>query len=284
MASRFKELIKSNLRYVLSFYAEEVSVVTAWWAWNVPFHLISILISLLIYYYFALALGGQSHLAENYLAFIIVGLMVNTYLDTSMDAYYLAVGALYLGKEGFGGVAISRRDYLSLAGISPYVYIFARVSYQYLTQTIVFLLYFLAGFFLGIRIRPMGDLGLAAAALLLGIVACSGIGLISASMYWLASSYRGVEPIRWTVRTLVPLISGVIVPIHVLPESLQRVSLLLPQTYALRAVRASLAGADLPHVLPDLKALALFSAVLVPAGLLLLKYSIHLERKRGTIY
>ncbi len=282
---KYKEIVRANLRHVLSFYKEEVSVTTAWWAWNIPFQLASILISLLIYYYYALAFGGYSPLfGENFMTFIIVGLMMNTYLDISMDAYYSAISALYMGKEGIGGLAISRMDYLSLAGISPYVFIFARVSYYYITQTIVFLLYFLAGQFFGVSIPFLKNLGLIVIAMMLGIIACSGIGLISASMYWLAGSYRGVEPIRWTIRMLVPLLSGIFVPLHVLPESIRAISILLPQTHTLQAVRASLAGATFSQILPNLGALIIFSVVLVPVGLLLLKYSLNLERKRGTIY
>jgi len=104
-------------------------------------------------------------------------------------------------------------------------------------------------------------------------------------MYWIAGSYRGVEPISWFVRLAVPLVAGVYVPTEVLPHELRLLGSMLPQTYVIGAVReVMLRGARLPEVAPSLAVLAFQAAVLVPFGLLLLRFSLTLARKRATMY
>jgi len=278
--------LRRNLKYMLTFYYEELSKATAWWLWNVPFQLASIFFSLLIYKYIALAFGGISLLYRgSFMAFIISGLMVNTFLDISLEAYYTSIAALYFGRMGVGGLHISRRDYLQLAGISPYVFVLARVTYQYLMSAITFLLYLIIGvLFFGFRVGFI-DVGLVALVIILGIIACSGLGLISASMYWLVSAYRGVEPIRWLIRIMTPLVSGIYVPRQILPRWLKILGDLLPQTYTIDATRKILfKGAGLMEISNELIALVSFSLILVPLGILLLKVSLMIERERGTIY
>ncbi len=280
------EIIKRNLRHVLDFYVEELTIVSAWWAWNIPFQLISILITMLIYYYYAMAFGGRSlYYDVNFMSFIIVGLLMNGFLDISMNAYYEAMAALYMGKQGIGGQVLSRIDYLYLAKVSPYAFIFARISFAYFTQIIISLLYLMVGLVFGFKLSPSASLDTAILFILLGSVACSGVGLISASMYWLVGAYRGIEPIRWLVRVLTPLVSGVYLPIDVLPDKLRLLSLFIPQTYAINGARkALLYGSTLAQLKSNAIMLVLFSLTLIPLGLVMLKYSLYLARRRGTIY
>lgn len=284
--SRLFESIKRNINHVLAFYIEELTTVSAWWAWNIPFQLLSILIAMLIYYYYAMAFGGSSPYYEgNFMSFIILGLVLNGFLDISMNAYYEAVAALYMGKQGIGGQVISRIDYLYLAEVSPYTFVFARITFAYLTQIIISLLYLSIGLTFGLEFSPSASKATATIILLLGVISCSGIGLISASMYWLVGAYRGVEPLRWFVKVLTPLVSGVYIPISALPRKLQLLSLFIPQTYTINGVRmALLHGSNLTQLKLNVTALVLFSVILIPIGLVLLKYSLHTARKRGTIY
>lgn len=281
------ERFKINLKYMRTFYYEEIARIYVWWLWNIPFQLFSIIVALLIYNYFALAFGGESPFyGDNFIAFIISGLMVNTYLDTSLEAYYDAMAALFFGKMGIGGITISKKDYLQLAGIPPYIFIVSRTTFNYLADTIMFILYFIIGaLFFGFHISIHAYLIYVPAIILLGIIACTGLGLISASMYWLIGSHRGVEPIRWFIKMMVPLVSGVYVPQILLPKELVLIGNMLPQTYTINGVRKILLeGATFTQLVDDLTKLIAQALVLVPSGLIILKYSLSLERRRGTIY
>jgi len=281
------ERVQVYLGHVATFYYEEVSNIAVWWLWNIPFQFLQIFFSLLLFKYFAEAFGGSSPLyGGNFMAYIVSGLMINTYMDASMEVYYHSMAALYHGRMGVGGVHLSRRDFLHLAGISPYAFIFARVSWRYLMETLMFALYLLVGvLFFGFHVSAGVDWGVVFLIVLLSVAACSGIGLVSASMYFLAGAYRGVEPIAWFVRLFVPLVSGIYVPRELLPRGLAIVGDILPQTYAVSAMRrVLLGGAVLSGVVAELGVLVLEALVLIPVGVVLLRYSLSLERKRATMF
>lgn len=102
-AARLLEAVRVNSRHLATFYYEEVSRIAVWWAWNIPFHLLQVVFTLLLFKYYALAFGESSPLyGGNFMAFIISGLMVNTYMDCALTVYYEAIGALYLGRMGLG--------------------------------------------------------------------------------------------------------------------------------------------------------------------------------------
>jgi len=99
-------------------------------------------------------------------------------------------------------------------------------------------------------------------------------------MYWLIGAYRGTEPIAWFTRLLVPLTAGIYIP-----RELAFLGSLLPQTYAADAIRRTLLmGAALNDVKGDIITLALQASILIPIGIIALKYSLTLERKRATMY
>jgi ABC-2 type transport system permease protein len=77
---------------------------------------------------------------------------------------------------------------------------------------------------------------------------------------------------------------GVFFPVEVLPLWLQKVSMLLPMTYALRAVRlALLRGAPWSELRGDLAALAVFSVILLPLGAVAFRWAIARARATGSL-
>lgn len=283
-----KERIKVNFRHIMNFYRGEIASYGVWWTWNIPFQIISVCISIASYFYFSKLFAARNPIYLKYgdpISFIIIGLAVNTFLHVSLTAYYEAISALYGGRMGFGGLRMSRIDYFYLAKISPYTFIIARVSLKYITHTILTLLYIFTGILIfGLKINPQANLHLALTFMALGTLACSGIGLISASMYWLLGTYRGTEPIRWLITLLVPLVSGIYYPIDVLPQELKILSLFLPHTYVVRGVRGALLyGITTSEAIQDLLRLSLFT-LSIPIGIVALRLSFYIARRRGVIY
>jgi len=283
------EKVKRNLEYLLNYYSTEVLTYITWWQWNIPYEIIQIAISMLVYKYISIVFGGDVPVFKPYggfVGFIIIGLAMNSLLDASLEAYYQAVGGLYFSKIGLGGQTLGMIDYLRLANVSPYTFMLAVVSFSYLTRITTALLYLLVGAIVfGVYINPSANISLALVLLICGLIACSGIGLISASMYWLAESYRGVEPIKWGIRVLVPLISGVYFPMEYLPQELKYLNSVLPHTYTINGVRdALIKGVKATELWPSVERLILLSLIYVPIGILLLRYSLHLAWKKGTMY
>ena len=73
-------------------------------------------------------------------------------------------------------------------------------------------------------------------------------------------------------------------PVEVLPAWLQKFSLMLPITYALRAVRRSLLNAGgWADVAPDLAILGVFAILLLPASALLFKWALAKAKRDGSL-
>jgi ABC-2 type transport system permease protein len=76
----------------------------------------------------------------------------------------------------------------------------------------------------------------------------------------------------------------VIIPQQALPANISWISNLVPVYYANNAVRgALLQGRDLATLAPDLLALLVFSAVLVPLGLLGARIAVRRAKQEGSL-
>jgi ABC-2 type transport system permease protein len=96
--------------------------------------------------------------------------------------------------------------------------------------------------------------------------------------------FKRGDPINMLFMSTSELFGGVYFPVAVLPEWLQTVSHLLPITYSLNAMRQPLLqGYSLGELAPEIGALVLFSAVLVPASLLAFRYAVRKAKMEGTL-
>jgi len=107
------------------------------------------------------------------------------------------------------------------------------------------------------------------------------VGILSASFILV---YKTGNPFGWVFGTVSGLLGGVVFPVTLLPPWIGWISRLLPVTYALSGMRKSLlASAGFAEVLPDIAALAVFNAVLLPASLLVFRLAVRKAKKDGTL-
>jgi ABC-2 type transport system permease protein len=93
-----------------------------------------------------------------------------------------------------------------------------------------------------------------------------GLGLIAAILP-LLSPEKGTQATH-IIQGLILLISVIYYPVTLLPHWLQPLAYLSPGTYALESARSALLnGATLSHLWPNLGALLIMGAVLIPLGL-----------------
>ncbi len=115
----------------------------------------------------------------------------------------------------------------------------------------------------------------------LAIVCLAGVGLASAGIIMVT---KVGDPITWAFSTFSSFLSGVIFPIEILPNWLQKISAALPPTYALSALRKSLlVGANLSDIQQELLVLTLMALVTIPAGLLTFRWGFNRARRDGTL-
>ena len=122
---------------------------------------------------------------------------------------------------------------------------------------------------------------LAALLLLLTVGTFAAVGVLSAAVIVLTK--RG-DPLSVLVLQATTLLAGAMYPVDVLPEAMQAMSRLVPAFYGLRGIReVLLADGGLAAVAPDLLALVLFNAVLLPGSLWCLSRALRVARVTGTL-
>lgn len=118
----------------------------------------------------------------------------------------------------------------------------------------------------------------------LGLTASLSIGVTAAAVRVLA---KRADPVLAIYTLAASVFSGVFYPVSSMPESLQKLALLIPHTYAIQALRRVLmpSGDVLPGPTTStaVVALAIFSVVAYPAGLWLYGRSMNLGRKLGIL-
>ncbi len=226
----------------------------------------------------------------NYMSFIVVGITVNVFIKTNLTDPYVRVARSY-----FNGTM----DLFLLSPMSVYTPVLGLMAKSILDDYPRLL--FAGGFgmlFFGavFNFRHWPTVFLFT---LLFLAAAFGIGLISASSFYLLNVKKGTEPVQFIVhRLLATLLAGAYYPVTVLPRPLQWVACLIPHTYAFDAIRrlvdpgAHLAVPVLPlqRVLPGLSplavdalALGVLTVVLLPLGLHLYGRGIEKARREGTL-
>lgn len=113
------------------------------------------------------------------------------------------------------------------------------------------------------------------------VLANAGLGLVNASFVLVT---KRSSPVAALLSLVTGLLAGVYYPVEVLPGWLRALSLLLPATHALSALRKSLlGGATLRALLPDLVPLAFFAIVLLPLGFVAFRLAVRWAKMDGSL-
>ena len=226
----------------------------------------------------------------NYMTFILIGIAVNylvatnlsdpfarvsrVYWDGTMDLYLLSPMSIYTPLIGLMARSViddyPRVFFVVVFGVTLFG---ARFSMAAIPATILFSV--------------------------LILVASFGVGMISASAFYLFDFKRTTEPVRFLIQdVLAALVAGTYYPVTVLPEPLQHAALILPHTYAYDALRRLLCpGAQvdepvlilhhwlssIPPIVVDGLALGIGSLILVPIGAVMYRAGIEKARRNGTL-
>ncbi len=133
--------------------------------------------------------------------------------------------------------------------------------------------------FFGVRFN--GNPLVVAVLFLVSIPSIYGLGFAFASIVITA---REANAFVFLVRGLVMIFCGITFPIAVLPQWMQGVATLLPQTYIINGFReAMLNGADFATLWPTIQALLLFGAFWLALGFALFKRMERRARQTGAL-
>jgi ABC-2 type transport system permease protein len=130
-------------------------------------------------------------------------------------------------------------------------------------------------------VRYEGNLLLVILMLFAAIPSIYGLGFAFAS---LVITLKEANAFVFLVRGVVMIFCGITFPLSVLPNWMQGVATLLPQTYIIHGIRnAALNGGDLQALLPDLVALLIFGIIWLSIGYATFNWMERRARQTGAI-
>jgi len=251
----FRRDLLTDLSYKLSFALEGA-------------HL---LVGIAGYYFLARLLDEQTPEGYAPFAFIAVGVAVNGYMTTSLVCFAQAIR---------GGQTMGTLKAVLTTKTSPTEFIISSSVYPFARSAVDAAVCLLAASAFGLT---LGNVNLFATALLL---AFSFLGFCSVGILSAASTlvFKRGDPLLWLFVSTSWLLGGVLYPREMLPQALQSVAQLLPLTHALDGMRlALLHGAPTADVLPQIRALILFSAIGLPGSLAAFHLGVRQARVAGTL-
>ncbi len=289
--------VHSLIREIATLWAFAIREYRIWQSYRVNqvMWMVNIFVTTLLFFLMGQMVKGKAaHLmgaayGTNYMSFIVVGIAMNVFLFTNLADPYTRIARSY-----FNGTM----DLMLLSPMSIYTPLLGFMTKSMLDDYPR--LFFVGGFgmlLFGAAFRFQYTLP-ALGFTVLVLSSAFGIGMISASSFYLLNIKRGTEPVRFLVQQLLAtLLAGSYYPVTVLPRPLQWVACLIPHTYAFDALRrlmdpgAHLGGAVLPlqQILPwpplavDGAVLGLMTLILIPVGLLLYARGIEKARRNGTL-
>lgn len=115
------------------------------------------------------------------------------------------------------------------------------------------------------------------------VAANAGLGLMGASLIFLLEVKNGQDPVTWTYQYLIQIVSGLYIPLSVLPGWMRAVGYVLPQTYAFSSMRLLvLTAAGHGAALASVVGLLIGAVVAFAAGVLMMRWAlVRAERLSG---
>jgi len=209
--------------------------------------------------------------APEYFGFVVVGLVTFSFVGAAVSALHGSLGG-EIGTGSFEALLATPTPLISLlAGM-------VGQSFSMTTLRAIMALVFSTVF--GAHLIWSG-VPAALLALVLTILAYLPFGIMAGA---LVLAFRTTGPFPGGLLALSGLLGGVYYPTQVVPSWLQGVSVFVPLTYGLRALRRSLLdGAPLSASAQDLLVLAGVSAVLLVVSLLMFAWALRYAKRVGTL-
>lgn len=209
---------------------------------------------------------------SDYFAFALVGFAFFDYLTVSLSAFDTSI--VEAQQNGTLEAMLVTETPLTMILIASAVYPFVLLA----VRTVIYLAWGALLFHF-----PIAEANWPGAIIILGvsILAFAGLGVISTSYLLL---FKRGNPARWLIVGASSLLGGMMYPVSVLPVPLQWLARLLPVTYSLEGMRhALLEGAGFAQLWPSVRALLLFSAILLPLSSVVFAWALRQTKITGTL-
>lgn len=216
--------------------------------------------------------GGLQHFDGGYFAFALIGYAFYQYFQLALTSFSNA-----LQREQWSGCLEAMVGTRTPAETS----ILLSSLYGILSSLLQLLLILLLGAFLFGVDLSRANLPAALLSFAFSVVIFMGFGILSAA--FLVVLKKG-DPVTWLITTLNFVFGGAFFPREQMPSWMRTVSALVPATYSLDTLRASLiTGAGIADLAVELAVLAAMALLLLPAALSVFRASVRRAKREGTL-
>lgn len=237
---------------------------------------------------FGQAVPEIAALAGGYVNYVICGMVVGALLATALSAPYRGL------MDSFWD---NRVEMIMVSPLRLPVFVMGVSAGSYVETGTRIAVYLLGGtLFLGLAWPAATGLFAFVVVLAAGMLACTGLGLMAASMIYMIDARGGRDPIQFVVENIAGLVAGVYFPLQILPGWAQWVAHLIPHTFALDGARRALYGSDTIPLLRvhevvgsghplavDVGILVVYAAIALPAGWRMFRHGMDLARRDGRL-
>ena len=231
--------------------------------------------AVVIYLFVSRLVGVEgASVGGDYFTFVVIGIIATQFITAAL---------LGLGTALVRAVQEGRFEMLLIEPIRWRVLPLAMIQWPILLQLVICSFVLTVACLMVADIRVAG-LPMAALILLLGTLAGIAVSVLAASIRVLA---KQGDPVIGLYVIAASILSGVYFPVSALPDKLELLSYVIPNTYVLNALRQVLmpGGDALPGGSPwiAVAALAAFNVVVFPIAIWLFGRSMEYGRKMGVL-
>ena len=265
----FNAVFRRNLRFFTSYSTWLIATII----WPIP------LLAMNIYQYLGVASSRSvsTTLSQNYGLTLSGMIIVGTVVYLLYNRLLWSTGNSLQQERWMGTIDVlfltpaSRLTMLLANGLS------SLVEGAWWIVAIFLLNWFIFGIQLTVTSWPA-----VAITLVSTMIALVAVGVFFASFFILS---RAADQMASSLQAPIRFFSGVAFPVAALPQALQFVSLVIPVTFAISALRATLlSGGGIVDILNQLLPLYLFTAVFLFVGYFLLRIVEKRAKKDGSLY
>ena len=266
-----------HVRASYAFVERNLNLVKRYWAWELVWLIYSLANSLSISF---IGLGlevltGNSNAVDS--RFLVLYLLIGTLVWRFLSSIFYWVTEVIAIERWEGTI-----EYTLMAPVPRLVHLIGHTSFAVVYSMLFTGVILIATALIFDIDLTQSNIPGSILVLLAGSISFVGIGVMGAVLPLLFPE-RGAQMTHIIVATLL-LISGVYYPVEVLPELLQKLSVLSPAYYVLQGARAALLeGAETAELWQFIWPTLLLALITVPAGLRIFGMAEHYAKRHGKL-
>jgi len=202
----------------------------------------------------------------SFTAYLLIGMAFSTYIGQALTLVQKTINPWHLEEV-----------LVSPTGLGTFI--IGSSAWGFIWSTIVVAIYLAVGslaFGVVLSINVVGTI----LVLGLGIGTLIGFSMIGAGILILI---KQGDPITWLIGMLTSVFGNVLFPPQVMPYPLQIISYFVPQYYFFTAIRLMMIGWSIQMILPEILALTVMCAIILPSGYFIYSWCLKTARKNGTL-